>query len=78
MTLFELTTALGGELVTNEARVRRDGKWVTLGRIVNNVWELTEVGQRLLDTANTPADLAPEPVKPARKPRTPRTVARAS
>jgi hypothetical protein len=78
MTLFELVETMQGELVSNQARVRRDGKWVILGRVVNNVWELTEVGQRLLDTANTPADLAPEPVKPARKPRTPRTVARES
>jgi hypothetical protein len=78
MTLFELVETMQGELVSNQARVRRDGKWVILGRVVNNVWELTEVGQRLLDTANTPADLTPEPAKPARKPRTPRTVARAS
>jgi hypothetical protein len=78
MTLFELVETMQGELVSNQARVRRDGKWVILGRVVNNVWELTEVGQRLLDTANTHVEPVPEPVKPARKPRTPRTVVRAS
>jgi hypothetical protein len=78
MTLFELVETMQGELVSNQARVRRDGKWVILGRVVNNVWELTEVGQRLLDVANTHVEPVPEPVKPVRKPRTPRTVARAS
>ena len=73
MTLFELVTALNGELVCNQARVRRDGKWVVLGRIINNAWEITEVGQRLLDAANaepvTSPAAEPEPPKPVRRTR---------
>ena len=60
MTLFELVNALGGEIVCNEARVRRDGKWITLCKIVGNDWQLTQVGERLLDSVATP----PPPVEP--------------
>jgi len=51
MGIDELTLSLGGELVANVARVRRDGKWLVLGSIVDNQWQATEIGQRLLDAA---------------------------
>ena len=69
MTLFELVDALGGELVCNEARVRRDGKWITLARIVGQDWQLTQVGERLLDSVKVhpvePIEVVP--VAPARR-----------
>ena len=71
MTLFELVDALGGELVCNEARVRRDGKWITLARIVGQDWQLTQVGERLLDSVKVqppPVEpIAAVPVAPARR-----------
>lgn len=60
MTLFELVDTLGGELVCNEARVRREGKWITLGRLVGQEWQLTPAGERLLASVGPP----PPPVKP--------------
>ena len=60
MGIDELTMQLGGELVCNEARVRRDGKWITLARIVGQDWQLTQVGERLLDSVTAP----PPPVEP--------------
>lgn len=41
MDAFELVTRLGGEKVNGEARVRVDGKWVTLAVF----GELTEAGK---------------------------------
>jgi hypothetical protein len=77
MTLFELVTALNGELVCNQARVRRDGKWIVLGRVINNAWEITEAGQRLLNAANaepaTSPATEPEPPKPVRRTRVTRS-----
>ena len=55
MDIFELATHMGGESVGNEARIRRDGKWLTLGRIVGERVVLTPIGERLLAEANTPA-----------------------
>ena len=60
MGIDELTLQLGGELVGNVARVRRDGKWITLARIVGQDWQLTQVGERLLDSVKAP----PPPVEP--------------
>ena len=78
MTLFELVDALGGELVCNEARVRRDGKWITLARIVGQDWQLTQVGERLLDSVKAPPPpvepIEVVPVAPTRRGRTRKTV----
>ena len=78
MTLFELVDALGGELVCNEARVRRDGKWIVLGSIVNNQWHVTDIGQKLLDSVKVqPPPVEPievVPVAPARRGRPRKTV----
>ena len=62
MGIDELTLSLGGELVANVARVRRDGKWLVLGSIVGNQWQATEIGQRLLEAAAKP--VAEDPVEP--------------
>ena len=60
MGIDELTLQLGGELVGNVARVRRDGKWIVLGSIVNNQWHVTDIGQKLLDSVK----VQPPPVEP--------------
>jgi len=62
MGIDELTLSLGGELVANVARVLRDGKWLVLGSIVDNQWQATEIGQRLLEAAAKP--VAEDPVEP--------------
>lgn len=65
MTVDELALALGGEIVGNEARVRRNGSWIILGRIVGQNWDVTEVGQWLLDASNqAPVQLEDVPVAP--------------
>lgn len=72
MGIDELTLSLGGELVANVARVRRDGKWLVLGSIVDNQWQATEIGQRLLDAAATPVaadSVEPKPVVRRGRPR---------
>jgi hypothetical protein len=57
--------------------VRRGGKWVVLGRIINNAWEITEAGHRLLNAANvepaTSPTTEPEPPKPVRRTRVARS-----
>jgi hypothetical protein len=60
MGIDELTLHLGGELVGNTARVRRDGQWVVLGSIANNQWQISDIGQKLLDAVSAP----PPPVEP--------------
>ena len=60
MGIDELTLHLGGEVVCNMARVRRDGKWIVLGTIINNQWQITDIGQKLLDSVSAP----PPPVTP--------------
>ena len=71
MGIDELTLQLGGELVGNVARVRRDGKWIVLGSIVNNQWHVTDIGQKLLDSVKVqppPVEpIAAVPVAPARR-----------
>lgn len=71
MGIDELTLQLGGELVGNVARVRRDGKWIVLGSIVNNQWHVTDIGQKLLDSVKAPPPPAEPievmPVAPARR-----------
>ena len=77
MTLFELVEAMRGELVCNQARVRRDGNWIVVGRIVNNVWEITPPGQYLLNMVNAEQTAGltaePEPPKPVRRTRVSRS-----
>lgn len=67
MTIDELTLQLGGELVSNTARVRRGGTWIVLGSIVGNQWQVTEAGQKLLDAAALPVE--PESAPPTRRTR---------
>ena len=78
MGIDELTLQLGGELVGNVARVRRDGKWIVLGSIVNNQWHVTDIGQKLLDSVKAPPPpvepIEVVPVAPARRGRPRKTV----
>ena len=76
MGIDELTLQLGGELVGNVARVRRDGKWIVLGSIVNNQWHVTDIGQKLLDSVKAPPvePIEAVPVAPARRGRPRKTV----
>lgn len=70
MTIDELAQALGGEVVGNQARVRREGGWRVLGTIEGQDWQLTELGQRLMEAAQTPTIDDLLPAAPVRRTRT--------
>ena len=78
MGIDELTMQLGGELVANVARVQRDGRWIVLGSMVNNQWQVTEIGQKLLASVQAPPPpvepIEVVPVAPTRRGRTRKTV----
>lgn len=59
MNVYELVEALDGEIVCSKAKVRIDGNWVVVGRIIDDVLALTEEGELIA------ADMAAK--KPAKK-----------
>lgn len=61
MDIWELTITLGGEVGGNEARIKRDNRWLTLAKIIDNRLVLTHEGEVLLADANTPV-IPSEPV----------------
>lgn len=68
MTVYELVTALGGEITANRALVRRGSEYITLGEMVDGELALTEAGAKLVASV-TPAP-AEAPVKAVRQTRT--------
>lgn len=47
MNVFELVEALDGEIVNNKAKVRVDGEFVVVGRVMGDEMSLTEAGEQL-------------------------------
>lgn len=48
MNVYELVDALDGEIVGGKAKVRVDGTWVVVGRIIDDALALTEEGEQLV------------------------------
>lgn len=47
MTVYELVEALDGEIVNNKAKVRVDGEFVVVGRVMGDEMSFTEEGEQL-------------------------------
>lgn len=47
MTVYELVESLDGEIVNNKAKVRVDGEFVVVGRVMGDEMSLTEEGAQL-------------------------------
>lgn len=47
MNVFDLVEALDGEIVSNKAKVRVDGEFVVVGRVMGDEMCLTEEGEQL-------------------------------
>lgn len=58
MTVYELVEHLNGEIVSNQAYVRVDGKVIVVGRVGIDALELTEEGVALAAKLDTPKPAA--------------------
>lgn len=70
MDVLKLMEALGGEILSNKARVTYDGKVEIIGRLMGTTWEITERGTKIAMEWNTKqAETEVAKKKPAAKPR---------
>lgn len=67
MKVLDLLKALNGEVVANKARVTRNNKVEIIGRIVDNVWVMTEVGDKLALEYNSSKETKTQAKKPVAK-----------
>jgi hypothetical protein len=67
MNVLDLLKALDGEIVANKARVTRNNKVEIIGRIIDNAWVMTEVGNKLALEYNSSKETKTETKKPLAK-----------
>lgn len=61
MNVYDLVKALDGEIVSNKAKVRVDGLFVVVGRVIGDEMAMTEEGELLV------AEMAKKPGKKQKK-----------
>ena len=69
MDVLKLMEALGGEILSNKARVTYDGKVEIIGRLMGTSWEITDRGMKISQEWNTKQSEAKPAKKASAKPR---------